>query len=307
MYIITPYPNVAYALDLTAAGFPLKWKFRPENDQRSTGMACCDVVNRGASFADGKLVYNLLDGHTAAVDVATGRQAWRTKMADLDRGETITMAPIIVKDMVIVGSSGGEMGVRGWVAAVDLTSGRERWRAYNVGPDTDVKVTERFKPFYAHDRGIDLGATSWPKDAWKLGGGVVWGWISYDPELNLIYYGTSNRGRGIRISDRATINGPAPSWRETQTQVYQLTPHDLWDYDGVNENILVDLPLKGSDSARKALVHFDRNGFAYTIDRATGEVLIAEAYVPMNWSTGVDLATGRPNVNPERRHGRTCS
>jgi PQQ-dependent dehydrogenase (methanol/ethanol family) len=305
MYIITPYPNVAYALDLTAAGFPLKWKFRPENDQRSTGMACCDVVNRGASFGDGKLVYNLLDGHTVAVDVATGRQAWRTKMADLDRGETITMAPIIVKDMVIVGSSGGEMGVRGWIAAVDLTSGRERWRAYNVGPDTDVKVTERFKPFYAHDRGTDLGATSWPKDAWKLGGGVVWGWVSYDPDLNLIYYGTSNPGpwnQDQRPGDNKWTC--AIMARDADTGelrwVYQITPHDLWDYDGVNENILVDLPIKGGDSARKALVHFDRNGFAYTIDRTTGEVLIAEAYVPMNWSTGVDLTTGRPNVNPEK-------
>jgi lanthanide-dependent methanol dehydrogenase len=303
MYLITPYPNVAYALDLTQPGFPLKWKFRPENDQRAIGAACCDVVNRGASLGDGKLVYNLLDGHTVAVDITTGRQVWRTKMANLDLGETITMAPIIVKDLVIVGSSGGEMGVRGWLAAVDLKTGKERWRAYNVGPDADVKITERFKPFYAHDRGVNLGATTWPGESWKLGGGVVWGWLSYDPELDLIYYGTSNPGpwnQNQRPGDNkwtCAILARDATTGELRW-AFQITPHDLWDYDGVNENILVDLPVKGQ--TRKALVHFDRNGFAYTLDRTTGEVLLAEPFVPMNWSTGVDLTTGRPNVNPEK-------
>ena len=118
MYVVTPYPNVSYAIDLAQTGQPLKWKFRPENSQQAIGRACCDVVNRGAAYADGKIFYNLLDGHTVAVDVATGNQVWRTKMGDLSRGETITMAPIVVKGKVIVGSSGGEMGVRGWIAAL---------------------------------------------------------------------------------------------------------------------------------------------------------------------------------------------
>src|SRR5215211_5821223 len=130
MYMITPYPNVAYALDLTQPGFPLKWKYRPENAQAAVGVACCDVVNRGASFADGKIVYNLLDGHTVAVDAATGTELWRVKMGDVNRRETITMAPLVVKTRVIVGSSGGEMGVRGWIAALDLGTGKELWRAY---------------------------------------------------------------------------------------------------------------------------------------------------------------------------------
>ncbi|HXV18109.1 MAG TPA: PQQ-binding-like beta-propeller repeat protein, partial [Gemmatimonadaceae bacterium] len=135
MYVITPYPNVAYAIDLATPGQPLKWKFRPDNSQQAAGRACCDVVNRGAAFADGKIFYNLLDGHTVAVDAATGKQVWRTKMGDLSRGETITMAPIVVKNKVIVGSSGGEMGVRGWIAALDVATGKEVWRAYNIGPD----------------------------------------------------------------------------------------------------------------------------------------------------------------------------
>ena len=134
MYVVTPYPNVAYAIDLAQPGQPLKWKFRPDNAQQAIGRACCDVVNRGAAYADGKIFYNLLDGHTIAVDAATGRQVWRTKMGNLARGETITMAPIVVKNKVIVGSSGGEMGVRGWIAALDVATGKEVWRAYNIGP-----------------------------------------------------------------------------------------------------------------------------------------------------------------------------
>ena len=178
MYVVTPYPNVSYAIDLAANGQPLKWKFRPDNSQQAIGRACCDVVNRGAAYADGKIFYNLLDGHTIAVDAASGNQVWRTQMGDLSRGETITMAPIVVKGKVIVGSSGGEMGVRGWIAALDAATGKQVWRAYNIGPDADVKVGPRFKPFYAHDRGANLGVSSWPGDTWKTGGGAVWGWIS---------------------------------------------------------------------------------------------------------------------------------
>ena len=306
MYLVTPYPNVSYAIDLTQPGQPLKWKFRPENAQAATGQACCDVVNRGAAYADGKIFYNLLDGHTVAVDATTGKQIWRTKMADLDRGETITMAPIVVKGKVMVGSSGGEMGVRGWIAAIDAASGKELWRGYSTGSDRDVKVGPRFKAFYAQDNGRDLGLTSWPGETWKQGGGAVWGWLSYDPELNLVYYGTSNPGpwnEGVRkgynkwscaILARDADTGEL-RW------AFQVTPHDMWDYDAVNENILVDLPLGGT--TRKALVHFDRNGYGYTLDRATGEVLVAQPFVPMNWSTGVDMKTGRPAVVPEKMTG----
>jgi PQQ-dependent dehydrogenase (methanol/ethanol family) len=303
MYLVTPYPNVSYALDLATEGQPLKWKFRPENAQAAAGQACCDVVNRGAAYADGKMFYNLLDGHTVAVDVATGKQLWRTRMADLNRGETITMAPIVVKGKVLVGSSGGEMGVRGWLAAIDVTTGKEVWRGYNTGSDRDVKVGPRFKPFYPGDNSKDLGLTSWPGETWKQGGAAVWGWLSYDPELNLVYYGTSNPGPwnvGMRKGDNKW--SCAIMARDADTGelrwAFQVTPHDMWDYDTVNENILADLPLGGT--TRKVLVHFDRNGFGYTIDRATGEVLIAQPFVQMNWSTGVDMKTGRPNVVPAK-------
>jgi len=303
MYLVTPYPNVSYAIDLATAGQPLKWKFRPENAQAATGQACCDVVNRGAAYADGKIFYNLLDGHTVAVDAENGTQLWRTRMADLNLGETMTMAPIVVKGKVLVGSSGGEMGVRGWLAAIDAKTGKEVWRGYNTGSDRDVKVGSRFKAFYPQDNGKDLGLTSWPGETWKQGGGAVWGWLSYDPELNLVYYGTSNPGPwnpSVRKGDNKWSCAIMARDADTGELVwaFQVTPYDMWDYDTVNENILVDLPLGGT--TRKALVHFDRNGFAYTIDRATGEVLVAKPFVQMNWSTGVDMKTGRPQVVPEK-------
>jgi PQQ-dependent dehydrogenase (methanol/ethanol family) len=300
MYLVTPYPNVSYALDLTKEGQPLRWKVRPENSQVAVGIACCDVVNRGAAFDDGKIFYNLLDGHTVAVDVASGKLLWRTKMADMSRGETMTMAPIVARGKVIVGSSGGEMGVRGWIAAIDENTGKEAWRAYNIGPDADIKVGGRFKPFYgASDTSKNQGATSWSGDTWKTGGAAVWGWLSYDPALNLVYHGTSNPGPWNgrqRPGDNKWSAAIIARDLDTGEMVwaFQPTPHDVWDYDAVNENILVDLPVNGK--TRKALVHFDRNGYAYTMDRGTGEVLLAKAYVPMNWSTGVDLKTGRPAI-----------
>ena len=304
MYVVTPYPNVSYALDLATEGQPLKWKVRPENAQQAVGLACCDVVNRGAAFGDGKIFYNLLDGHTVAVDAASGKLLWRTQMGNLGKGETMTMAPLYVKGKVIVGSSGGEMGVRGWIAAIDAVSGKEVWRAYNIGPDADIKVGKRFKAFYGKaDTSANQGATSWPSNTWQQGGATVWGWLSYDPELNLVYHGTSNPGPwngkqrpGDNKWSAAIIARDADTGE--MVWAFQPTPHDVWDYDAVNENILADLPIGGK--VRKALVHFDRNGFAYTMDRATGEIILAKPYVPMNWSTGVDLTTGRPTLNPEK-------
>jgi len=208
-----------------------------------------------------------------------------------------------VKGKVIVGSSGGEMGVRGWIAAIDAVSGKEVWRAYNIGPDADIKVGARFRNFYSTDRSPNQGATSWPSTTWQQGGATVWGWISYDPQLDLIYHGTSNPGPwngAQRPGDNKWSAAIIARDANTGEMVwaFQPTPHDVWDYDAVNENILVDLPIGGR--TRKALVHFDRNGFAYTMDRTTGEVLLAKAFVPMNWSTGVDLKTGRPVLDTSK-------
>lgn len=303
MYLVTPYPNVAYALDLTKPGPVLKWKYDPHPDPMAVGKACCDIVNRGWAYADGKLVYNLLDSHTVALDAATGKELWRTKVAEVRDGITMTMAPLIARGKVYVGNSGGEMGAQGMLAALDLSTGKILWRAYSTGPDSMVKIGPRFRPFYSWLKGKDLGLTTWPADAWRHGAGAVWGWISYDPALNLIYYGTSNPGPwnqeqrpGLNLFT-SSVFARDPDTGEA-VWAYQYTPHDEWDYDGTNENILVDLPLGGR--TRHALVHFNRNGFAYVLDRATGEVLSARPFGYLNWATGVDLRTGKPNVVPEK-------
>ena len=182
MYVVTPYPNNLLAIDLTKTGGALKWAYEPHPDPRSVGIACCDVVNRGAQYADGKIVYSLLDATVVAVDEKDGHEVWRTKVGNIDIGETFTAAPLVVKDKVFVGNSGGELGVRGYIVALDLNSGKELWRAYHTGPDADVKIGASFKPFYEKDRGKDLGVSSWPSEQWKLGGSTAWGWFSYDPQ-----------------------------------------------------------------------------------------------------------------------------
>ncbi len=295
MYVVTPWPNLLYALDLTKPGGPLKWKFDPRPAAAAKGVACCDWVNRGASYADGKIVYNTLDGYTVAVDADRGTQIWKTKLADITKGETITMAPLVVKNKVLVGNSGGEFGIRGWLTALDLKSGKIAWRAYGTGPDKDVLIGPRYKPFYGQDRGQDLGVKTWPPDAWKIGGAGVWGWISYDPDLNLIYYGTSNPGpwnSEVRPGDNKFSSGIFARIPETGEAVwyYQFSPHDLYDYDAINENILLDLPIKGQ--TRKVLVRPERNGYVYVMDRATGEVLSANPYGHITSTRGVDLKTG---------------
>ncbi len=299
MYIVTPYPNTVFALDLTRPGGPTKWIYRPATAPASQGEACCDVVNRGASFGAGKIVFNRLDNHTVALDAVTGKVLWDTQLDSIEEGSTMTMAPLIVGNVVLVGNSGAELGVHGWIAGLDLSTGRVIWRAYNTGPDSAVKIGPSFKPFYPQYKGTNLGVSTWPADQWKLGGGTVWGWVTYDPELNEIYYGSANPGvwnPDMRPGDNmwaATMFARDPATGDARW-AYQMTPHDAWDYDGVNEAIPVDIPINGQP--RKVVVHFDRNGFAYTIDRATGEVLVAQPFQDLNWATGVDLHTGRPQT-----------
>jgi len=310
MYIVTPYPNFVYALDLTKPGAVVKWRYDPKPDASAQGVACCDVVNRGAAYADGRLFFNTLDAQTIALDAESGREIWRAKLGDIKRGETMTMAPLVVKDKVLVGNSGGELGVRGWLTALDAASGRVVWRAWSTGPDGDVLIGPNFKPFYPQDRGKDLGVSSWPGGAWKIGGGTVWGFVSYDPALDLLYYGTANPGPwnpDQRPGSNHWTSGIFARRPDTGEAVwfYQFSPHDLHDYDGVNENVLVDLPIEGR--SRQVVLHPDRNGYLYVVDRASGQVLSADPFVPVTTSTRVDLQTGRLVYNPAKdpRGGET--
>ncbi|PBC06996.1 methanol/ethanol family PQQ-dependent dehydrogenase [Mesorhizobium sp. WSM3859] len=306
MYIVTPFPNVVYALDLSKPGAPMKWKYEPNPEPAAQGVACCDVVTRGAAFADGRIFFNTLDGHTIALDANSGQPIWNAHIANINIGETITMAPLVVKGKVLVGNSGGEMGVRGWVKALDAGDGHVVWTAYNTGPDKEVLIGPDFKPHYDMDKGKDLGVTTWPPEAWKIGGGNVWGWISYDPDLNLIFHGTGNPGPwnpDLRPGDNKWTSGIFARDPDTGAAkwFYQWTPHDLHDYDGINEQVLLDMKWQGKP--RKVLVRPERNGYLYVLDRTTGEVLSAKPYGPVNSSKGVDLKTGRLIENPDKLTG----
>lgn len=304
MYVVTPFPNILIAVDLTKPGGAVKWTYEPNPDPRSVGIACCDVVNRGAVYANGKVIYNLLDAETVAVDAATGKPAWRTRVGDINLGETFTGAPLVVGDNVFVGNAGGELGVRGYLADLDLATGKVKWKAYSSGPDADVRLASDFHPFYAKDQGKDLGEKTWSGDQWKLGGGTVWGWISYDPETKLVFYATGNPGvwnPDLRPGDNKwsiTLFARDPETGNAKW-AYQFVAHDAWDYDEIMENILVDMPVNGK--ARKLLVHPGRTGFAYTFDRETGELLAAKTFQPTNWATAYDLKTGKALEDPTKR------
>ena len=299
MYVHTPFPNNVYALDLSADG-RVKWKYEPKQDPDTIPVMCCDTVNRGVAYGDGKIILHQADTTVVALDANTGEVVWTATNGDPKIGETGTSAPMVVKDKVIIGISGGEFGVRGSITAYNLADGELAWRAYSMGPDSDTLMDPEKTTHLGKPVGKDSGITTWEGDQWKIGGGTTWGWYAYDPELDLIYYGTGNPSTwnpsqrpgdnrwSMTVFARDPDDGSA-RW------VYQMTPHDEWDYDGVNEMILVDMSVKGE--TRKALVHFDRNGFAYTMDRVTGELLVAEKYDPaVNWATHVDMETGRPQV-----------
>lgn len=305
MYVVTPFPDnlIAYDMSDPQKGFPMKWIYQPNPSVESEGVACCDVVNRGASYADGKIVYATLDNHVVAVDAQSGKEVWKTQTGDIHYGETTTMAPVIVKDVVLVGNSGGELGVRGKLTALDLKTGKVKWIAWSTGSDEDVRIGSDFKPFYAHDQGKDLGIKTWNPGQWKIGGGTIWGWISYDPELNLIYYGTGNPGPWNPDMRPGDNKWTCTIWaRDPETGMakwaYQIGPHDEWDYDSIMENILVDMPWKGQ--MRKLLLHPGRMGFMVVMDRSTGELLSASQFEPTNWATGYDLKTGQPQEVKEK-------
>jgi PQQ-dependent dehydrogenase (methanol/ethanol family) len=304
MYVVTPYPNKLVAFDLSKVGPAKMWEYAPPVDQTAFGKACCDDVNRGASYYGGNIIYNTLDNVTVAVNAVTGKQVWRTKLGDPNQGATMTMAPLVVKGKVYVGNSGGEMGVRGWITALDAKTGKIVWQAYSTGPDKDVKIGAGYKPFYAAMKAANLGVTSWRGEQWKIGGATVWGWITYDPESNSVFYGTANPGTwnpDLRPGDN--LFSTAAMARDADTGMlkwaYQYTPHDAWDYDGVNEHIVADIPFNGA--TRKVVVHFDRNGYAYTIDRNTGQVLVAQPFQYLNWASGINLESGRPTLVEDKQ------
>jgi lanthanide-dependent methanol dehydrogenase len=308
MYIHAPFPNTVFALDLKNDG-KIIWKYEPRQDPNVIPIMCCDTVNRGVAYAEGKVFLYQADSTLVALDAKTGKPIWSVKNAeatDGSKGESGTSAPMVVKDKVLVGISGGEFGVRGHMTAYNINDGKKVWRAYSMGPDADTLLDPEKTTHLGKPVGKDSGTATWEGEQWKIGGGTTWGWYSYDPKLNLVYYGTGNPSTWNPVQrpgdNRWSMTIMA---RDADTGVakwmYQMTPHDEWDFDGINEMILVD-GMDVGGAKHDVLVHFDRNGFAYTLDRASGELLVAKKYDPkVNWATEVVMDKnsdqyGRPQV-----------
>ena len=302
MYINTPFPNNTFALNL-AEPEKIVWQHKPKQDASVKAVACCDVVNRGLAYDDGRIFKTQLDGHLVALDAKTGKELWKMENCDPVVGSTITQAPFAVKGKVLVGCSGAELGVRGYVTAYDQKTGEMVWRSYATGPDNELNLSKDFNKDNPHYGQLGLGTKTWEGEAWKIGGGTNWGWYAYDPKLNLFYYGSGNPAPWNETMRPGDNKWTMTIWaRDVDTGAakwgYQKTPHDEWDFAGVNQMILTDQPVNGK--VTPLLTHVDRNGIMYTLNRNTGSIVqAAKVDSAVNVFKKVDLKTGLPVRDPE--------
>jgi len=298
VYSITPW-SVVYAVD-ARTGREM-WRSDPEvNQQVWQSRICCGVVNRGIALYQDKVIAPVVGGRLRALDLATGKIAWETRVSPENMPYTITMAPRVIKGgKVIVGVSGGEYGVRGFFDAYDAETGKRAWRFYTVPGDPS-------KPFEQPE--LADWAKTWTGEWWKIGGGApVWGGVAYDPDADIVYVGTGqpgpwtsvHRGKGDNLCTDCIIAVRGATGKLVWH--YQTTPGDDWDYDSIADIMLADLTFNGRQ--RHVLMHAPKNGFFYVLDRHTGELLSADPWVQVSWASGVNLKTGRPTVNPEARYG----
>jgi alcohol dehydrogenase (cytochrome c)/quinohemoprotein ethanol dehydrogenase len=278
----------------------LLWSYDPEVPRQVGVNACCDVVSRGVAAWNGKIFVASLDGRLIALDAATGKPVWSTLTVDASQPYTITQAPRVIKGRVIIGNSGGEYRTRGYISAYDAETGKLDWRFFTVPGDPS-------KPF--ENEAMARAAKTWSGEWWKQGGGgPVWDAISYDPKLNLLYFGTGNGGewdqgkRSLNRGDNLYISSIVAVNADTGAYVwhYQATPGDEWDYDAIQQLVLADLVIRGRP--RQVIMQANKNGFFYVLDRKTGALISAKTIVPISWATGIDMKTGRPIENKDARY-----
>ena len=289
MYVTTSTgPKFVFALDAKTG--KQKWKYEPELPNDYFATVCCGLDNRGVAVANGKVFVGRLDAKLVALDANTGKELWVATVADYKKGHAITSPPVVYKNLVVTGIAGGEYGIRGFVQAFDQTTGKSVWKTYTIpGPG-------------------EPGSDTWKGDSWKTGAGSTWYVGSYDAQRNLVYWSTSNAGPWggqTRGNDSSNVLPYSNLWTSSQLAFdgdtgkivwgYQMTPSDVWDFDGVNEGVLADL------SVGPSLMKADRNGFFYVINRESGKLISAVPFVPTNWATGVDKQTGMPIEDPTKR------
>ncbi|MBI1395994.1 MAG: PQQ-dependent dehydrogenase, methanol/ethanol family [Betaproteobacteria bacterium] len=290
MYV-TSSTGPKYVFALNARTGEKIWTYQPELPGDYMSTVCCGLDNRGVAVANGMVFFGRLDAKLEALDAKTGKHLWTKTVADYRKGYAITSAPLIVKDMVITGMAGGEYGVRGFVSAYKQSTGELVWKTYTIPGEGEPEND------------------TWKGDSWKTGGGSTWGVGAYDAGRNLVYWSTSNAGpwgASTRGNDSSDIGPYSNKWTSSQLAFdadtgkivwgYQYTPHDTWDYDGINEAVLTELSLGGQKVP--VMMHADRNGFFYVLNRETGKLLAADPFVTVNWASHVDLQTGRPVEAP---------
>ena len=289
--------SMVYALD--AKSGELKWFYNPEVDRAFLAKGCCDAVNRGVAYADGMVFVGTYDGRLVALNAKDGAVIWDVQTTDREQPYTITGAPRIAGDKVVIGNGGAELGVRGYVSAYDIKTGKMAWRFYTV-PGNPADGFERPE--------LEMAAKTWTGEWWKWGGGgTVWDSMVYDPELDLLYIGVGNGSpwnqslRSPGGGDNLFLTSIVALRPDTGEYVwhYQTTPGETWDYTATQHMILADLEVDGK--LRKVLMQAPKNGFFYVLDRSNGELLSAEAYSAMTWASGVDMKTGRPVETPDAR------
>ncbi|HYZ22670.1 MAG TPA: PQQ-dependent dehydrogenase, methanol/ethanol family [Rhodopila sp.] len=285
-------PRAVYALDARTG--KIKWQYQPIIAEDVEPFVCCDLDSRGVSFAAGKILFGTLDGHLIALDANTGKEFWNTVVVDYKQGSAITSPPLIVKNMAITGFAGGEYGARGAIQAYDLNTGKQLWKTWTIpGPG-------------------EPGNDTWKGDSWQHGGGAAWQVGSYDPRTNTVFYGTSNPspwnaavrsagtsdyGKLTNLYTSSTLALDADTGRIKWA--IQSTPAEAWDYDGVNELVLADINIGGTQTP--VLMKADRNGFFFVANRETGKLISARPFVPVNWAKGYDEEAGRPIEDPAKR------
>jgi quinohemoprotein ethanol dehydrogenase len=300
MYITTAW-SLVKAYDVRS-GRQL-WAYDPQVNRELGVNACCDVGNRGVALWNHKVFVGAYDGRLVALDATTGKPVWSTLTVDTAKPYTITQAPRVIKGRVIIGNSGGEYGTRGYISAYDAETGKLAWRFYTVPGDPS-------KPF--ENEAMARAAKTWSGEWWKLGGGgPVWDAISYDPKLNLLYFGTGNgvqwarsarsagKGDNLYLASIIALNADSGeyAWH------YQATPGEEWDFDAVQQLVLADLKVDGK--LRHVLMQANKNGFFYVLDRQSGALISAKAIVPMSWASGIDMKTGRPVEIKDARYGES--
>jgi quinohemoprotein ethanol dehydrogenase len=303
MYTSTAWSKV---MALDAATGKVLWQFDPQNIGAKAAHACCDVVNRGVAVWKGRVFVGTIDGRLIALDAKTGAKVWEVVTVDQKKPYTITMAPRVVRDKVLIGNSGAELGVRGYITAYDTATGKQVWRFYTVpgdpkkGPDgaaSDEILEKLARP------------TWYGENYWKLGGGgTVWDSVVYDQELNQLIIGVGNgspwnhkwrsagKGDNLFLSSILALDPDTGKYKWH----YQVNPGETWDYTATQGIMLADLTIDGKP--RKVAMQAPKNGFFYVIDRTNGKFISAKPYAYQNWAEGIDQKTGRPIEKPNARY-----